>query len=67
MSDANPDVEPVSAEIQNRTAVHIQNLEKTFSPRGKKPVKAVDGMLCLPLSTMDGFYLSMKQKRNLSV
>lgn len=43
VSDANPDVEPVSAEMQDRTAVHIQNLEKTFSPRGKKPVKAVDG------------------------
>lgn len=41
----NPNVEPVSAEVRGRTAVCIRNLEKTFSPRGKKPVKAVDGML----------------------
>lgn len=42
---ANPDIEPVSAEVQARTAVHIKNLEKTFSPKGKKPVKAVDGIV----------------------
>lgn len=40
-----PNVEPVSAEVREKTAVRIRNLEKTFNPRGKKPVKAVDGML----------------------
>ena len=43
----NPDVEPVSSEVQQRTAVCIRNLEKTFNPRGKQPVKAVDGRLHL--------------------
>lgn len=38
----NPDVELVSAEMKQRTAVRIRNLEKIFSSRGKKPVKAVD-------------------------
>lgn len=38
----NPDVELVSDEMKQRTAVRIRNLEKIFSSRGKKPVKAVD-------------------------
>ncbi|KAG0725814.1 ATP-binding cassette sub-family A member 5 [Chionoecetes opilio] len=37
------DVEPVSAEMKERTAVRIRNLEKIFYSRGKAPVKAVNG------------------------
>lgn len=41
---ANPDVEPVSSELQGKIAVSIRNLKKTFHRSRKEPVKAVDGI-----------------------
>ena len=38
-----PEVEPVSADLQGKAAVRIRHLQKTFHPRGKDPVTAVDG------------------------
>ena len=40
---SNPDVEPISDELKGKVAVRIRKLKKTFHPKGKEPVHAVDG------------------------
>lgn len=41
--EPNPDLEPVAKELKAKAAVRIRNLKKTFHPKGKDPVHAVDG------------------------
>ncbi|XP_047474330.1 phospholipid-transporting ATPase ABCA3-like [Penaeus chinensis] len=42
--EPNPDLEPVAKELKMKAAVRIRNLKKTFHPKGKDPVHAVDGI-----------------------
>lgn len=41
---SNPDIEPVSVEQRKKVAVRIRDVKKTFYPRRKDPIKAVDGV-----------------------
>lgn len=42
--EPNPDLEPVAKELKGKAAVRIRNLKKTFHPKGKDPIYAVDGI-----------------------